>query len=104
MPVERELKFSVLDAYVPSLSELRAALAPTPFEAEAAPVQELHDRYYDDDAGSLRSAGLALRRRRLGGKAWAGLKAAGSTDDGLHERDEWEVPMSGSGADAGWPE
>ena len=104
MPLERELKFSVLDAYVPSLSEVRAALAAIPFEAEKAPVQELRDRYYDDDAASLRRAGLALRRRRLDGKTWAGLKAAGSVDEGLHERDEWEFPMADSDADADWPE
>lgn len=104
MPLERELKFSVLDASVPSLDEVRAALAPTPFEVEPAPVQELHDRYFDDDAGRLRSAGLALRRRRVGGNSWAGLKAAGSFDDGLHERDELEIPVTDTGDDAGWPE
>jgi len=104
MPLERELKFSVLDAYVPSLSEVRAALAPIPFEVEAQGVQELHDRYFDDDAGSLRGAGLALRRRRLGGKSWAGLKATGSFDGALHERDELEVPMAGAGDHAGWPD
>jgi len=103
MPLERELKFSVLDAYVPSLSEVRAALAETPFDVEAAPVQELHDRYFDDEAGSLRTAGLALRRRRLGAKAWAGLKAAGTTDAGLFERDELEVPLADAD-DVPWPD
>jgi len=103
MPLERELKFSVLDAYVPSLSEVRAALAATPFEVQAAPMQELHDRYFDDDGGSLRKAGLALRRRRLGAKAWAGLKAAGTTDAGLHERDELEIALADAD-DAPWPD
>jgi inorganic triphosphatase YgiF len=104
MPIERELKFSVLDAYVPSLSELRAALAATPFAAVAAPVLELHDHYYDDPAGHLRQAGIALRRRRLGGTTLAGVKSAGSTDAALHERDELELPMSGAGPDAAWPD
>ncbi len=103
MPLERELKFSVLDAYVPSLSEVRAALAATPFEVEASPVQELHDRYFDDEGGSLKSAGLALRRRRLGAKSWAGLKAAGTSDAGLFERDELEVPLADADG-APWPD
>jgi inorganic triphosphatase YgiF len=103
MPLERELKFSVLEAYVPSLSEVRAALAETPFDAEAAPVQELHDRYFDDEGGSLKRAGLALRRRRLGAKAWAGLKASGTSDAGLFERDELEVPLADADG-APWPD
>ena len=104
MPLERELKFSVLDAYVPSLSELRAALEPTPFDADAAPVQELEDRYYDDDTGSLRDAGLALRRRRLGERLWAGLKAAGELDAALHQREELELPLTGSADEPAWPD
>ena len=109
MPLERELKFSVLDPYVPSLTELRAALAPTGFDAEAAPVQELEDRYYDDDAGSLRDAGLALRTRRLADRVWAGLKADGATEAALHEREELEVPIvgddvAGDGVANAWPE
>jgi triphosphatase len=104
MPLERELKFSVLDAYVPSLSELRAALGPTPFDADAAPVEEIEDRYYDDDADSLRNAGLALRRRRLGERAWAALKSAGETDAALHRREELEISMGGSAEEPGWPD
>ncbi len=104
MPLERELKFSVLDAYVPSLTELRAALGPTPFDAEAASVQDLQDRYYDDDAGSLRDAGLGLRRRRLGDRVWVGLKAVGQTDAALHRREELEVPMPATAGEDAWPD
>ena len=75
MPLERELKFSVLDAYVPSLSELRAALEGTPYEVQAAPLQEIEDRYFDDEVRSLRSAGVALPSRTTAPAIWARSRA-----------------------------
>lgn len=104
MALERELKYSVLDGYVPALSELRAVLATTPYRVEAAPVQEITDRYYDDDAGSLRGAGLALRRRTVGGSSFATLKEAGASDAALHERDELELPVDTASGGGSWPD
>jgi len=102
MALERELKFSLLDPYVPALPELLAALEGTPFEVAAAPLEEQHDRYFDDDAGGLRAAGWALRRRQLDGRGWATLKAAGSVQGALHEREELELPLA-EGDDPPWP-
>lgn len=103
MPVERELKYSVLDPYVPSPAELSAALEGTPFQAAPLAAQEQLDVYYDDDAASVRAAGLALRRRRLGGGVWACLKAAGRSDEAWHEREEIEVRLPSARDDEPWP-
>jgi len=102
MPEERELKFSVLDPRVPATEELAAALAP--LQVRSAPEEAILDRYYDDDAGSLRAAGLALRRRRIGDRAWAGLKQQGERDGALHRREELEVPLASTADEAPWPD
>lgn len=110
MPLERELKYSLLDPYVPSLAELRVALEEEasdgpPFEAAEAPTEELEDRYFDDDGGSLRSAGWALRTRRNGARWFATLKAAGATDGALHRREELELPLAeAAGDEVPWPD
>lgn len=101
MPQERELKFSVLDPRIPSMEELAAALAP--LQVTAAPEQAIVDRYYEDDAGGLRAAGLALRRRRIGGRAWATLKQQGAREGPMHLREELEVPLASPAEDAPWP-
>lgn len=110
MPLERELKYSLLDPYVPDLTELRSALAEASLPgaswgAAAAPAEDLVDTYFDDDAGALRAAGWALRTRRSGASTVATLKAAGETDGAMHRREELELPLA---ADAGggvpWPD
>jgi triphosphatase len=99
MALERELKFSLLDAPPPA-EELRAALLGTPFALEALGTHLQHDRYVDDAGGTLRRAGLALRRRRRGAAEGAALKRLGTVDGALHERDELEATIPPSGA---WP-
>jgi len=99
---ERELKYSVLDPRVPSMEELVAALSP--LRVEALPEHTVHDVYLDDDAGSLRGAAAALRRRRIGGRAWAGLKSQGARAGALHQREEIEAPLPSTDADAPWPD
>jgi len=99
-PVERELKFSLVDP-PPAPADLVALGRGGPYafvEASAA----LHvDTYYDDDAGSLRRAGVALRRRRRAGaaEAIATVKTAGRVDGAWHQREELEAPMRGGD----WP-
>ncbi|HKI55535.1 MAG TPA: CYTH domain-containing protein [Trueperaceae bacterium] len=102
VPQERELKFSVLDPRVPAMDELAAALAP--LQVAAAPEQAILDRYYEDDAGSLHGAGLALRRRRVGERAWATLKGRGVRQGAFHQREELELPLTSAAEAAPWPE
>ncbi len=111
VPLERELKFSLAEASPPSLPEVEHAFAASGFDVEALPTVRLTDTYHDDQNGSLRRAGLALRLRRGGGRTLATLKTKGSAVRGLHERDELELEVpeaaahgsDGRAARAAWP-
>lgn len=95
MPLERELKFSVTEGYVPDRAELEAAFLGEPFDVARAEDVPVFDRYLDDASGSLRRAGLALRVRDAAGSTVATLKVGGSSAGALHEREELELPMTG---------
>lgn len=94
MPLERELKFSVAEGYVPDRAELEAAFLGEPYDVARAEDVSVFDRYFDDAAGSLRHAGLALRVRNTAGSTVATLKVGGASEGALHERDELELPMA----------
>lgn len=98
MPAERELKYSLVDA-PPTEAELHAAAAASAFAFVAQGTAEHVDRYFDDDAGSLARAGVALRRREGAGGAVAALKTQGTVTGALHAREELEAPMAGDD----WP-
>jgi inorganic triphosphatase YgiF len=99
MPTERELKFSLIDD-VPSGDELQAVFKGAGFELVPRGTQKHFDVYFDDAKESLKQAGMALRKRRAGGKSLATLKANAQVSDDLHEREEIEEVMFGSN----WPE
>lgn len=99
MSLERELKFSLTDA-PPSSPELHDAFRGSPFRLEDGGTATLLDRYFDDDARSLRRSGLALRRRSNGSVETATLKSRGTVRGALHEREELEAVAR---ADA-WPD
>jgi len=59
------------------------------------PVMELmHSTYFDSAGGALQKAGLAYRLRSEGGRWIATVKGGGSSGGGLHERQEWNVPIA----------
>ncbi len=95
MALERELKYSVADGFVPGIEELTSAFAGSTFRVLGGKSQSVYDRYLDDAVGNLRRGGLALRTRSVDGASLATLKSAGTTDGALHERDELELPMQG---------
>ncbi|MGL4611986.1 MAG: CYTH domain-containing protein [Trueperaceae bacterium] len=97
MPLERELKFSLSDD-IPQPEELKTALKP--YTLLARGLQKQFDIYFDDAKGSLRAAGIALRKRRTEGQVLATLKTGGTVAGALHEREELEEAMLG----AHWPE
>jgi inorganic triphosphatase YgiF len=99
VPTERELKFSLIDD-VPSQEELRVVFKQAGFELVSQGTQKHFDVYFDDAEGSLRRAGIALRKRRAGGKALATLKANAKVSGELHEREELEELMLGNA----WPD
>ena len=100
-PVERELKFSLVDP--PPPPPVVVALGRSgPYAFVEAGAGVHRDRYYDGDAGQLRRAGWALRQRRTlapddGDEPTvvATLKGAGHVDGALHVREEIEAPMEG---------
>ncbi len=98
MPLERELKFSLLEAF-PSPEELAPVFAAAGYNLSDAETVEQRDRYYDDAARTLNGYGLALRKRKVSGRTLATLKRPGSVSGALHERDEIEVPFNGED----WP-
>jgi inorganic triphosphatase YgiF len=108
-PLERELKYSLVDA-PPDAPSLTALGRGGPYAFVEHGVVTHLDRYFDDDAGRVRAAGLALRQRRVltAGPAAAGggdaptvatRKTAGVVDGAWHEREETEAPMRGDD----WP-
>ena len=101
MDLERELKYSTTEEHVPSQAELTAAIADTGLTVDPPEVARYVDVYYDDEAGRLRAAGVALRRRYRPSGTYATFKGAASRDGDLHSRPELELPV---GEDDGWPE
>ncbi len=56
-------------------------------------TRRLHNVYFDTPELDLHQRKIALRLRRVGGKWLQTLKDGGSVKAGLHQRDEWEVPV-----------
>jgi len=104
-PVERELKFSLVDPPPPPATVVALGRR-GPYAFVEAGTTVHRDRYFDGGAGQLRRAGWALRQRRVlpgdGGEppaVLATLKGAGRVDGAMHEREEIEAPMAGRA----WP-
>lgn len=78
---------------------LRRQLAAVPALARQAPVQQVHNLYYDTPDQALRRQRAALRIRRVdgeGGSQWLQtLKTADKGLSALSQRGEWEVPVGG---------
>ncbi len=92
MSIETELKLRIAPEQLARLK--RHALLKT--HQVARPVtHRLHNIYYDTPKLDLHRKGMALRLRRAGGKWLQTLKGGGSVKAGLHQRNEWEVPVSG---------
>ncbi len=97
-PIERELKYSLVDP-PPAVADVVAAAGAGPYAFADAGMTVHLDRYFDDEAGRLARAGLALRRRAAEGRVVAALKTLGSVTGAFHEREELEAPMTGDD----WP-
>ncbi len=102
MPRERELKFSLSE--LPNLSALENELTEVGFTVQVLGTRVQNDTYVDTPERGLERAGLALRVRETQNERLATLKMGGETagevKDGLHDREELELPLQ-NGA---WPE
>ena len=97
MPQERELKFSLRE--LPDAGSLQDALVDAGFTVEESRKRVQNDTYFDTPEGALERAGLALRVRETQGTRLATLKGAGEIEEGLHDREELELPLQDD-----WPQ
>ncbi|HEU0282610.1 MAG TPA: CHAD domain-containing protein [Gallionella sp.] len=101
MAVETELKLRIAP-------EQLARLKRHPLLREhqvARPVtRRLHNIYYDTPKLELHKSAMALRLRRAGRQWLQTLKGGGSIKAGLHQRNEWEIPVSRAALDFSSPQ
>jgi inorganic triphosphatase YgiF len=96
MAVETELKLRIAPEQLARLK--RHALLKK--HQIARPVtRRLHNIYYDTPKLELRKAEMALRLRRAGRQWLQTLKGGGSVKAGMHQRDEWEIPVGRAALD-----
>ncbi len=101
MAVETELKLRIAPQQLARLK--RHALLR---EHQVAPpvTHRLHNIYYDTPKLELHKSGMALRLRRAGRQWLQTLKGGGSVKAGMHQRNEWEVPVNRAALDFSSPE
>lgn len=92
MAVETELKLRIAPGQLARLK--RHALLKT-HQVERPVTRRLYNVYYDTPKLDLHHAAMALRLRRVGGKWLQTLKGGGEIQAGLHQRNEWEIPVGG---------
>lgn len=91
MSIETELKLSISPAH---LNRLRRHPLLRKLASGRAVSRKLHSVYYDTPDLKLHSKAMALRLRHEGKKWLQTLKGGGSVQTGLHQRNEWETPVS----------
>ncbi|MFH2135059.1 MAG: CHAD domain-containing protein [Pseudomonadota bacterium] len=90
MAVETELKLHISPDKLPRLK--RHPLLRT-HSIERARTLKLYSIYYDTTDLALQQHAMALRLRRVGKQWLQTLKGGGQSSAGLHQRNEWEMPV-----------
>jgi inorganic triphosphatase YgiF len=101
MAVETELKLRIAPERLAKLKRhplLKAHQLARPM------TRRLYNIYYDTPKFELHQSGMALRLRRSGRQWLQTLKGGGSVHGGLHQRNEWEMPVSGPALDFSLPQ
>ncbi|MBK9160674.1 MAG: CHAD domain-containing protein [Nitrosomonadales bacterium] len=101
MAIESELKLRLAPEQLARLK--RHPLLRT-YQLARPVTRHLHNIYYDTPSLALNKARMALRLRRAGRQWLQTLKGGGTLKGGLHERHEWEVPVSRAALDFSMPE
>jgi inorganic triphosphatase YgiF len=101
MAVETELKLRIAPEQLARLKR-----HPLLKKHQVAPpvTRRLHNIYYDTPKLELHKAEMALRLRRAGRQWLQTLKGGGSVRAGMHQRNEWEVPVSRAALDFSSPQ
>jgi inorganic triphosphatase YgiF len=92
MQTEIELKLAIANSDIPLLQQ-------QPLLAGAPQKQLLHNIYFDTPELDLTQKKMALRLRLVDGLWVQTLKGGGKVEGGLHQRQEWEVPVAGEQLD-----
>jgi inorganic triphosphatase YgiF len=96
MAIETELKLRIAPGKLAGLK--RHALLKT--HSVTRPItRRLQNIYYDTPKLDLHKSEMALRLRHTGRQWLQTLKGGGSVQAGLHQRNEWEVPVSRAALD-----
>jgi triphosphatase len=96
MAIETELKLRIAPEQLARLK--RHALVKS-LSVTRPVTRRLQNIYYDTPKLDLHRSRMALRLRHGGGKWVQTLKGGGSMQAGLHQRNEWEVPVNGAALD-----
>lgn len=93
MDTEIELKFLVSEAVTPSIPALITQFAKT---VTNKPSRNLQNAYFDTPSRELRALDIGLRTRCCDGVCEQTIKLAGDNVGGLHQRPEFNLPISGN--------
>ncbi len=96
MAIETELKLRIAPEQLARLK--RHALIKS-LSVTRPVTRRLQNIYYDTPKLDLHRSRMALRLRHASGKWVQTLKGGGSMQAGLHQRNEWEVPVHGAELD-----
>lgn len=101
MAVEIELKLRIAPE---QLARLKRHSLLKAYQVGRPITRRLYNIYYDTPNLELHKSGMALRLRHAGRQWLQTLKGGGSVKAGLHQRNEWEVPVRGPELDFDFPE
>lgn len=96
MAVETELKLRIAPE---QLARLKRHPLLGKHQITRPATRRLHNIYYDTPKLELHKSAMALRLRRSGQQWLQTLKGGGSVKAGMHQRNEWEVPVSRAALD-----
>jgi len=96
MATETELKMRIAPQ---QLARLKRHALLKQHQTSRTTTRRLYNIYFDTPKLELHDSAMALRLRRSGRQWLQTLKGGGSVRAGLHERNEWEVPVQGAALD-----
>jgi inorganic triphosphatase YgiF len=91
MAIETELKLRITPE---QLARLKRHPLLRKLQVARPVARRLYNIYYDTPKLELHQSAMALRLRRAGGQWLQTLKGGGSVKAGMHQRNEWEIPVS----------
>jgi len=101
MAVETELKLRIAPE---QLARLKRHPLLKKHQVTRPVTRRLYNIYYDTPKLELHKSAMALRLRRAGRQWLQTLKGGGSVKAGLHQRNEWEMPVSRAALDFSSPQ